>query len=73
MKVFVQIIDTKTGIYQTGMIEEPVKSGLEIDNALKHFGVINGEVSWFYNKEGDFNIKNGEISGTTKIVSVVTL
>ena len=46
MRVFVQIVDTKSGISQTGMIEEPVVKGQEIQNAIKHFGVIYGEVTW---------------------------
>ena len=32
MKVFIQIVDAKTGISQHGMIEEPVIKGKEIEN-----------------------------------------
>lgn len=73
-KVHVQIIDTKSGISQTGKIEEPVKSGLEINNALAHFGVNYGEVEWlFTQKEVDYEMKCGKISGTTKVVNIVML
>ena len=44
MKVFVQVIDTRTGVYQTGMIEENVIEGKEIENALLHFGV--SDIKW---------------------------
>lgn len=78
MKVFVQVIDTKTAVYQHGMIEEPIVKGSEIINALKHFGVIYGEVEW-YNDMTDGDLENkphimtGNIIGTTKIVNVVAL
>lgn len=68
-KVYVQIIDTKTAIYQFGMIEEPVVKGKEIDNALAHFGVSYGSVNWLYKDK----VKYGEIEGTSKIVTVVTI
>lgn len=66
MKVFIQVIDKRTGIYQTGMIEEPVVKGKEIDNALAHFGVRYGDVDWKNNNYG-------EVEGTSKVVSVVTI
>lgn len=74
MKVYVQVIDTKTGVYQTGMIDEPVMKGLEIQNALKHFGVIYNEVSW---KNDSFNtgstLQYGHIDGTSKIIIAIIL
>ena len=66
MKVFIQIIDIRTAIYQTGMIEEPVVKGKEVVNALAHFGVRYGDINW---KNNNF----GEIEGTSKVVSVVTI
>lgn len=74
MKVFLQVIDKRIGIYQTGMIEEPVINGKEIDNALAHFGVSNGTVSWKSKYQSD-NIINrfGEVEGTSKVVSVVAI
>ena len=75
MKVFVQIVDTKTGIYQTGGIEEPVKEGFEIINALAHFGIR--DVNWITKGtewiEGNFQYGIGTITDTTKIVSVITI
>ena len=70
MKVYVQVVDTQTSIYQSGMIEERVKQGSEVANALKHFGVIYGEVAWIVN--GD-TIKVGMVTGTDKIVHVTTV
>lgn len=64
MKVFLQVIDTKTGIYQVGMIEEPVIKGKEVDNALAHFGVTYGNVDWV-------NENFGKVEGTSKVVTVV--
>lgn len=69
MKVFVEVIDTISAIYQFGMIEEPVVKGKEIDNALAHFGVSYGSVNWLYKDK----VKYGEIEGTSKIVTVVTI
>ena len=78
MKVFVQIVNTLNGISQTGMIEEPVVKGQEIQNALKHFGVIYGEVIWnsnFVNSDVANNprLLSGYVEGTGKIVNVVVL
>lgn len=78
MKIFVQIIDTKTGIYQTRMIDESVKEGNEIANAIKHFGPSYGEITWnddFINQEVVNNprILTGYIEGTSKIVNIVVI
>lgn len=84
MKVYVQVIDTLTGIYQAGRIEEPVMKGMEISNALKHFGVFENEVEWYYkntrfgpNDSGEkcesIISKFGKVEGTTKIVSVIQI
>ena len=75
-KIYVLIVDTLTGISQTGMIEEPVKENLEIDNALKHFGVIYGEVIWnndFINKDvaNHPRLLTGCVEGTSKVVNIV--
>jgi len=77
-KVYVQIVDTLTGISQTGMIEEPVKEGHEIENAIKHFGVIYGEVIWnnnFVNTDVANNPRlfTGYVEGANKIINVITL
>lgn len=66
MKVFVQIVDTSTGIYQCGGIEEPVQKGLEVVNALAHFGIR--DIEWQY-KADDRMI--GIVNETTKVVSVI--
>ena len=77
-KVYVLIVDTLTGISQNGMIEEPVKENLEIDNALKHFGVIYGEVIWnndFINVDVANNPKllTGYVEGANKVINVIVL
>jgi hypothetical protein len=74
MKIYIQIVDTNTGIYQTGMIEEPVMHGKEIENALMHFGVSYAHIKW-HSKNQLLNIGNnfGEVEGTSKVVSIVTL
>jgi len=73
MKVFVQVIDTRTGIYQTGMIDEPsIMEGKEIENALLHFGV--SDIKWKpISQIENSNNYFGEAKGTTKIVSVITI
>ncbi len=76
MKLYVQVINTKTNMYQHGMIEEPVAKGSEIPNALKHFGIIYGEVEW-YNKIVDENLNvhllSGNVKGTTKVVNIIAV
>jgi len=77
MKIFIQVIDTRTGIYQTGMIDEPAMKGQEIGNALAHFGVSYGSITWdmhndiSFPAEPSYNVMSGRVDGTTKIVSVV--
>ena len=68
MKVFVQIVDIRTGIYQCGGIEEPVQKGQEVTNALGHFGIRTGDIEWQY-KADDRMI--GAVSDTTKVVSII--
>lgn len=69
MKVFVQVIDVINGISQYGKIEEPAMKGKEIENAIAHFGVSYGNVNWLYKDK----VWYGEIEGTSKIVTVVTV
>lgn len=75
MKVYVLVINTLSGISQYGKIEEPVKKGLEIQNALIHFGINNALVKWFSETqlETDVIIKSGMVDGTNKIVSIVAI
>lgn len=46
------------------MIEEPVSEGTEIANALQHFGISYGSVTW---KTPNY----GEVEGTFKVVSII--
>ena len=72
MKVFVQVVNTKTGGYQHEMIDEPVESGFEVLNALRHFGIDN--VDWkMINTEELWEAKFGIIEGTNKIVTVIII
>lgn len=74
MKVFVQIVDTKTGIYQSGMIDEPVKPGFEIANAIGHFGVNYNSVDWIFTQDKQHPIiKYGEIRETSKVINVIMI
>ena len=66
MKVYITIVDTNSGQYQFGMIDEPVKAGQEVPNALAHFGIRYGDVNW-ESKSRNF----GNVDGTTKVVSVI--
>ena len=77
-KIYVQIVNTLTGISQNGMIEEPVKENLEVENALKHFGVIYGEIIWNSNFVNSDVVNNprlltGYIEGGNKVINVITL
>ena len=70
-KVAVMIVDTKTGVSQFGVIEEPVQEGFEIENALRHFGVDRGHV--IFESENNGKISTGYVEETTKVVSVVVV
>jgi len=72
MKVFVQIINTNTGVSQYGMIEEPVKKGFEIANAVKHFGVDLSNINWILESDEN-NFKFGIVEDTSKTVSILTI
>lgn len=72
-KVYVQVIDTKSEITQSGIIEEPVKKGLEIQNALLHFGVSIKDVEWIFDYTKEFNAKFGKVVGTTKVITIVNI
>ena len=77
-KIYVQIVNTLNGISQTGMIEEPVVKGQEIQNALKHFGIVYGEITWnndFINEDvaNHPRLLTGSVDGVNKIVNVVVL
>lgn len=70
MKVYVQIVDCRTGIYQCGMIDEPVMEGKEIENALAHFGINCSGCSTECWSE---NAGIMSVDRTTKIVSIVKI
>lgn len=70
MKVYLQIVDSNTGIYQCGMIEEPVIKNQEIANALGHFGIQIGSLSWIFKNE-KYGI--AEVDGTSKICTLIYL
>ena len=77
-KVYVQLVDTLTGISQTGMIEEHVKENLEIENAIKHFGVIYGEITWnsdFINEDvaNHPRLLTGSVDGANKVINIIEL
>ena len=76
MKVFVQVVDTLTGISQNGMIEEPVEKGFEIQNALKNFGISEQDVAWLcpeeeFSEEINGDILSGRVEGTYKLLSII--
>ena len=76
MRVYVQIIDTKTGIYQHGMIDEYVEKEFEIQNAIEHFGNYFGKIKWINNYISPNNSlvsMFGMIEETTKVITVVTI
>lgn len=66
-EVYLQVIDTVTGIYQTGKIEESVIEKFSVQNALEHFGVSYGSVNWISKVD---NFMCGKVEGTTKVVLV---
>ena len=73
MKVYVQIVDTRSGISQSGMIEESIEKGFEIANALGHFGVDINTVNWLFKHSNAYMARYGEVENTTKVVSVIVI
>ena len=71
MKIYVEIVDTRTGISQNGMIEESIEKGFEIANALGHFGVSINTINWLFEHTNSYIGKFGEVSGTTKVVNII--
>ena len=73
-KIYVQIIDYANGASQYCKIEEPVSEEFIIDNALKRFGLIKSHVSWLKEYSTDqYDIKVGEVPGTSKVITVFIL
>lgn len=70
MKVFVQIIDKKSGSCQSISIDEPVQKGFEVINAIKHLGPDLSDIDWDINNE---EYKFGRVKETTKVVTVVCI
>ena len=68
MKVFVQIIDKKSGSCQAISIDEPVQKGFEVANAIGHLGPVPKEIDWDINNE---EYKFGRIKDTTKVITIV--
>ena len=72
--VYIQVIDTSNGISQSGKIEEPVKEGVEVKNALMHFGIEYGHVKWLFTYTSSYyTTMTGEVEDTTKVVHVTVL
>lgn len=73
-KVFVQIVDFKTDCYQFEMIQEPVKEGFEIANALGHFGIGINSIDWISDTcDTYYHFMFGIYKGTTKVVTVIVI
>lgn len=75
MKVFIQIVDTITGNCQHALIDEPIKEGFEISNAVSHL-VGHVKVDWnpeykYRNLRNKPCTKSGIISETNKIINVI--
>ena len=74
MRVFVQVIDTRNGISQNGMIEEPVQRGFEVANALGHFGISITSIEWISEfSEENYRSKFGKVKDTSKIVNIIVI
>lgn len=75
MKVFVQIVDTKTGKYEHIMIDEPVTKGNEVSNAISHLiGKVLIEWNSDFIHEDLVNtprLMTGTICDTNKVLNVV--
>ena len=69
MKIFVQVINVTNGIYQQGMIDEPVQKGFEVLNAINHFiKASESDIDWEYRSN---TFCCGRLKDTTKLISVL--
>lgn len=78
MKVFIQIVDGRTGIYQTAGIEEPVMNEKHVDNALAYFGLRYSDVEWLHSSDISLDsksatLKSGKIRDTTKVINLIVV
>lgn len=78
MKVFIQIVDSRTGIYQTAGIEEPVMNEKHVDNALAYFGLRYSDVEWLHSSDVSLDsktatLKSGKIRDTTKVINLIAV
>ena len=75
MNIKIQVIDTNTGISNYGSIEEPnIQKGLEIDHALRTFGITYATVKWIRNDKLVLStVMTGTVEKTSKVVIVVVL
>lgn len=76
MKVFIQIVDSRTGIYQTAGIEEPIMNDKHVDNALAYFGLRHGDIEWLNSSNisldsKSITLKSGKIIDTTKVINLI--
>ena len=72
MKVAVQVIDTFSGMYQHGVIDELAVPSQVLDNALSHFGILKGEYTLDkVSGEGEITRYTGTVDGTTKVFSAI--
>jgi len=68
MRVYIQIVDKYTGIYQCGVIDEPAQDPVE--NAIKHFNVGDVKFQTSVNLP-DYSSYIGEIIGTSKVITII--
>lgn len=76
IKVSVQIVDSLSGLSQYVTIEEMVKEGFEIENALRHLGIKYNEVTFYYDFTNPFILNRPRVlSGflENKIVNIIVL
>lgn len=75
MKVFVQIVDTKTGKYEHAMIDEPVIKGHEVNNAVSHLigkALIEWNSDFIYEDVVNTpRLLTGTVCDTNKVLNVV--
>ena len=75
MKVFVQIVDTKTGKYEHIMIDEPVVKGHEVSNAVSHLigkALIEWNSDFIYEDLANTpRLLTGTVCDTNKVLNVV--
>lgn len=71
IKIAVCVVNTHTGITQSGVICEPVQPGFEIQNALAHFGVMDYSIESSVDATNNIKMITGKVPDTDNYFTLI--